>query len=132
MGVFNRELGAPMAEGFGYRVPTGLPIHDVVGPGAIVRTSYGSGPYLVARVAGPWAYQPPEGGRFDHWTLCLVDLREGKRRKGHDPVADSTVNEIVAVDGRLLKLFEVNLDEVLILERPAGLVIPTVQLALAL
>ena len=112
------------------QTPEGQPnVPDLVRPGAIVHTNYNTGPYIVVRVSGPHRYAPdlapfsrdlradaevPDGTRvFEHYSLCLVHEQEFiespilKRLK-----EDSWVNEVVAVDGRLLKLFEANCDEV--------------------
>jgi hypothetical protein len=94
----------------GYRqTPVGQPEVDaLVKPGDVVRTSYGSGPYQVKEVK-----------RFDcsasdlhdlegmHWYTLTMKSMDGRG-------AACWINELVAVDGRLLKLFANNEDEVFV------------------
>ncbi|MCE4058472.1 hypothetical protein [Pseudomonas sp. Au-Pse12] len=93
------------------QTPLGQPeVDSLVFPGDTVWTSYGSGPYVVREVAA----QGCRGMRC--FTLALVDLGEdkpGKRKRE----ANAWINEVVAVDGRLLKLFANNCDEVFIARR---------------
>lgn len=93
------------------QTPLGQPeVDSLVFPGDTVWTSYGSGPYVVREVVA----QGCRGMRC--FTLVLVDLGEdkpGKRKRE----ANGWINEVVAVDGRLLKLFANNCDEVFIARR---------------
>lgn len=97
-----------------YRLATG-PIEAIVRPGSTVETSYGTGPYVVLRVAGPYT-----SGWFTkdvypaHWSLCLATVANLSDPLKRRPKEDSWINEVVPVDGRLLKLFEVNTDEVFV------------------
>lgn len=92
------------------QTPIGQPEVDaLVFPGDTVWTSYGSGPYVVKQVAA----HECRGMRC--FTLVLLDLGadEGRRRKNkREP--DGWINDVVAVDGRLLKLFANNQDEVFV------------------
>lgn len=106
-GIYQAELGSPIECTF--RHPSGAPIAELVQPGSIVETNYGTGPYCVVKVAGPYPY---DDGCL-HWSLCLVDAKW--RERGKRLEANAWVNEIVPVDGRLLKLFEANDDEVVVL-----------------
>jgi hypothetical protein len=89
------------------QTPHGQPeVDQLVFPGDTVWTSYGTGPYVVKEVTSYKCL----GMRC--FTLVLQDLGVcGKRRKRE---ASGWINEVVAVDGRLLKLFANNEDEVFI------------------
>lgn len=90
------------------QTPHGQPeVDQLVFPGDTVWSSYGSGPYVVKEVN---AYQC-QGMRC--FSLVLVDLGEADVRK-RKRESCSWINEVVAVDGRLLKLFVRNEDEVFI------------------
>jgi hypothetical protein len=90
------------------QTPIGQPeVDGIVLPGDTVWTSYGSGPYIVKEVA---AYEC-RGMRC--FTLVLLDLGDAGQRK-RKREADGLINEVVAVDGRLLKLFAVNEDEIFV------------------
>lgn len=93
------------------QTPLGQPeVDGLVLPGDTVWTSYGSGPYIVKEVAA----QECRGMRC--FTLVLLDLGEdGQRKRKRE--ADGWINEVVAVDGRLLKLFAVNDDEIFVAKR---------------
>ncbi|MDQ0982679.1 hypothetical protein QFZ45_005945 [Pseudomonas synxantha] len=93
------------------QTPMGQPeVDGLVFPGDTVWTSYGSGPYIVKEVAA----QECRGMRC--FTLVLLDLGEdGQRKRKRE--ADGWINEVVAVDGRLLKLFAVNEDEIFVAKR---------------
>ena len=93
------------------QTPIGQPeVDGLVLPGDTVWTSYGSGPYIVKEVAA----QECRGMRC--FTLVLLDLGESGQRK-RKREADGWINEVVAVDGRLLKLFAVNDDEIFVAKR---------------
>lgn len=80
------------------QTPAGQPEVDaLVAPGDQVWTSYGSGPYEVKCVtAREW-----RGMRC--FSLALIDLADKR---------EAWINEVVAVDGRLLRLFANVADEV--------------------
>ena len=109
------------------RTPAGeATVPELLPPGTIVATSYGTGPYIVVRVRGPWFYDPsgaadpyrrstraaPDGREtFPHWSLELCRVGEFVAKR---PLAGSAhVNECVAVGGRVLHLFAGNDDEVI-------------------
>lgn len=93
------------------QTPIGQPeVDSLVFPGDTVWTSYSSGPYVVRSVSA----QDWKGLRS--FSLVLVDLGEespGKRKRE----ANSWINSVVAVDGRLLQLFANNFDEVFVARR---------------
>lgn len=93
------------------QTPIGQPeVDGLVLPGDTVWTSYGSGPYIVKEVAA----QECRGMRC--FTLVLLDLGDAASRK-RKREADGWINEVVAVDGRLLKLFAANDDEIFVARR---------------
>lgn len=92
----------------GYRVtqdmlrhPSGPRFRELLKEGDVVRTSYGTGPYIVDHIG-----KYPTYG-VECYSLGLKDML-GKRGYG--------INELVAVDGRLLALFLANEDEVEVLK----------------
>ena len=101
----------------GYRVtqdmlrqPSDPPWDKIIHVGSVVRTSYGTGPYLVEAIS--------EHEDYGVKNISLVcSLPDAKRRKdgkmSGEP--DGWLNEIVAVDGRLLKLFKGSTDEIIVL-----------------
>lgn len=107
--AYQAELGAPN-RGEYRRTPEGEPtVGDLVRPGMLVRTSYGT-EGLVRSVSGPNALLiPPDQGletfSIDYGTPNGTKL--------------GTLNELVAVGGRILKLFAANADEVFFEEAPA-------------
>jgi len=86
------------------RRPTGPRFTDLVHEGTIVKTSYGTGPYTV-QVVSP---------RVVYGAQCF-DLVVGRQcGSGHPPYGKYYLNELVAVNGRLLHLFKANDDEVVV------------------
>ncbi|HBO3659205.1 TPA: hypothetical protein L4T04_005235 [Pseudomonas aeruginosa] len=87
---------------YAYRqTPHGQPeVDELVKPGDQVWTSYDSGPYKVLEVKR----YTVEGMRV--YSLVMTALNQRK--------PSAWVNELVAVDGRLLKLFANNMDEVFV------------------
>ena len=85
--------------------PEGQPIvPDIVKPGDVITTSYCSGPYhlLSVRLSDPeFEGCPPS------YTLAMTNAKGGKSE-------NCLINNVVAVDGRLLQLFADNSDEVYI------------------
>jgi hypothetical protein len=103
--IYQAEMGFPVECGF-RRTPSGQPtVKDLVKPGDIVATSYETGPYRVDAV-----YGPHRDGYPSHFSLGLSLIKnDGGLQRGH-----FSINELVAVNGRILKLFENNDDEVFI------------------
>lgn len=91
----------------GYRVtqemlrhPSGAPLPELVETGTLVKTSYGSGPYVVKKIAPFVDY-----GVQTYSLRCRSPVLSG----------EFFLNELVAVDGRILALFLANEDEVFLL-----------------
>ena len=99
----------------GYRVtqdmlrhPSGTPLPKIIQVGTLIKTSYETGPYAVKKILPCSDY----GVQTYHLT-CRSPTRNG----------EFFLNELVAVDGRILALFLANEDEVFILDdipTPAG------------
>lgn len=92
------------------KTPEGQPtVEDLVRKGSIVQSNYGDTVYIVSSVS-KYEYRPkerPEDHIFYTYSLSLIDRKTGKGGFG--------INELVAVDGKILKLFMGNEDEVFIL-----------------
>lgn len=103
---YQAKLDFPVKCGF-RQTPLGesmLP--EIVKPGNIIETNYGGPTYYRVNkiVSGTEEGFPP------CHSLLLSLIRHGKLYHG-----DFLINELVAVGGRILKLFENNSDEVFIL-----------------
>lgn len=95
----------PVSESEIRRTPAGQPdVAMLVLPGDMVSTSYGTGPY---RVLGVSRY---EWRGWPAWSLSLRSPVEG----GVAP--NAWINDLVAEDGRLRKLFRDNDDEVWVIQ----------------
>lgn len=91
------------------QTPPGEPkVPDLIKEGDTVRTSYGTGPYVVRRITRT---------DFEGHEAYSLSLAEPSRPN----VARVAVNDLVAVGGRVLALMECNDDEVLLSRRPKGL-----------
>ena len=105
------ELGYPDAGRY-RRTPSGARnVADLVGPGDTVRTSYDTGGVVIA--VKEYSFTASTGDSYPHFTIVAVP----RDRYGRHRDADRHwINECVAVDGRILKLFENNTDEVFVVE----------------
>lgn len=95
------------------RKPSGIELTQLIRPGIVVKTSYGSGPYIVESVHRHEIYGHEE------YSLILSGLNNKRRKDGTAHRGDSSyyyLNELVAVDGRILHLFVANKNEVFIVE----------------
>ncbi|MCG7952658.1 MAG: hypothetical protein N0E56_15780 [Candidatus Thiodiazotropha endolucinida] len=95
------ELGFPIAPGMVFRQtpPEQATVPQIIGIGSMVSTSYGTGPYRVLSI-----HDEEVLGYATHNLVC-----EKEGRKGH-----YYINELVAVNGRILHLFGNNDDEVIL------------------
>lgn len=96
----------------GYRsTSSGAPdVAALVRPGMMIRTSYGTGGTVIG-VEGPYLHVAPDGKDYPHFTIVYVPSERFGR---HGKLDRNWINECVAVDRRILKLLEANLDEVFI------------------
>lgn len=94
------------------KTPVGQPtVADLIKRGHKIETSYGTGPYIVSAVNGPYITSPderPDDYYYESYSLSLVDVKSKKGGYG--------INGLVAVDGKILYAFMENQDEVFILE----------------
>ena len=118
---YQAEMGFPLKGGF-RTTPDGQPkVPDIVKPGMIVTTNSETGPYRVVSVSEPEIYKPKKKGpRFEHYSLELCAADAKPRKKDGVYKVTGWIKELVAVDGRLLHLFEANTDEVLIQPEARG------------
>lgn len=106
------DLGYPDAGRY-RRTPPGTPtVMDLVHPGDTVCTSYGTGGVVIA--VNECAFAAPTGETFPHFTIVYVPPDRFGRHRESDL---HWINECVAVDGRILMLFENNDDEIVVVER---------------
>lgn len=107
-------------DGYTFReTPEGQPtVADLVKPGMTIRTSYGTGGKVLS-VDGPFTEQLQPGGQVYPPSYTIVLTKNGKK-------PDGWINELVAVDGRILKLFENNDDEVFLEAEAAAAENPTI------
>ncbi|MGG6898688.1 hypothetical protein [Rhizobium sp. BR 315] len=108
--LYAAELGAP-DQGLCRPTPPRAPdVAALVHPGMVIRTSYGTGGTVIG-VEGPFVHVAPDGSEYPHFTIVYVPSeRFGRHGKGDL----NWINECVAVDRRILKLLEVDLDEVFV------------------
>lgn len=84
--------------------PIGEPVvPELVQPGDVVRTNYGTGPFRVIEVAGP----------YGHGCYSLILTKPESR--SNKP--ENMINELVAVGQRLLRLHASNDDEVFVISK---------------
>ena len=110
--IYQTKLGYP-DPGRYRRTPPGAPtVSELVRPGDTVRTSYGTGGIVTA--VDQAMFTAPTGEAFPHFTIVVVP--PGQCGRYPDQVRHC-LNEYVAVDGRIRKLFEASNDEVFVVER---------------
>ncbi len=81
-------------------------VADICPPGALVKTNYGTGPFRVTTVLES-VWKAPDGTEWTSWSLRLKDAATG--------VPGYSLNNFVAVQGRILHLFANNDDEVIVM-----------------
>lgn len=127
------SLDSSPVSGLRFRsTPKGEPtVPDLVTPGTLVKTSYSTGPYIVVRVSGPHFYAPDRGAFnaglsadeaavatdrvFAHYSLIMAPEASFLEAPGRKSLKENSyINEVVAVGGRLLKLFGGNTDETIV------------------
>jgi hypothetical protein len=91
------------------RHPSGKHWSEIVKICSVIKTSYETGPYIVESIS--------EYSVYGVKVLSFVLSKENASRKKDGTMSgepDGWINEIVAVDGRLLKLFKGSDDEVFV------------------
>jgi N6-adenosine-specific RNA methylase IME4 len=116
------ELRAP-----DYRVtPAGeLTVIDLVKPGDVVLTSYGTGPYRVLEITADEVldadpeYDDPPSALYPRFDLSVCEMEAKPDKKGLYPRGSvSGINGVVAVGGRLLDLHQRSRSEVFVKRAP--------------
>lgn len=124
-------------DGLRWRIEQGITVPDLLEVGDTIRTSYGTGPYLVVRITKhvtcccPYSKISRTAICHDHWdgptvkdfhievvdwSLLLIDSRAKMTKNGKllGGSQYSYINELVAFDGKLLQRYENSQDEVII------------------
>lgn len=110
--IYQAKLGYPDPGRYRRTSPGAPTVADLVRPGDSVRTSYGTGGIVIA--VDQAMFTVPTGEAFPHFTIVVVSPGRCGR---HPDQVRHCLNEYVAVDGRILKLFEASNDEVFVVER---------------
>jgi hypothetical protein len=114
--LYSAELGAH-DPGCYRSTSSGAPdVSALVHPGMVICTSYGTGGTVIG-VEGPYVHVTPDGREHPHFTIVYVPSERFGR---HGKLDRNWINECVAVDDRILKLLEANLDEVFIESAASG------------
>lgn len=109
--TYQAKLGYPDVGRY-RRTPPGTPtVADLIHAGDIVRTSYGTGGVVIA--VNELSFTAPTGEALSHFTIVFVPLDRYGRHRDSDL---RWLHECVAVDGRILMLFEINSDEVFVVD----------------
>ncbi len=104
--TYTADLGVPDRRQY-RRTPLWAPtVADLVRPGDTVATSYSTGGVVIA--VKEYCYAAPTGETLSHWTIVYVPPDRVAKYSDSDR---HWINECVAVDDRVLMLFEVNTEE---------------------
>lgn len=120
--TYQAELGYPDAGQY-RRTPSGAPtVAELVHLGDTVRTSYGTGGVVIA--VNEESFTAPTGETLPHFTIVFVSPDRYGRHRDSDL---RWLHECVAVDGRILMLFEINSDEVFVVDHARPISAPPVR-----
>jgi hypothetical protein len=110
--TYTADLGVPDRRQY-RRTPPGSPtVADLVRPGDTVSTSYSTGGVVVE--VKEYFYAAPTGETLSHFTIVYVPPDRAAKYRDTDR---HWINECVAVENRILMLFEANTDEVFVVDR---------------
>lgn len=110
--TYMASLGVPDRRQY-RRTPPGAPtVADLVRPGDTVATSYNTGGVVIE--VKEYFYAAPTGETLSHFSIVYVPPDRAANSRDTDR---HWINECVAVDGRILMLFEANTDEVFVVDR---------------
>ncbi|MEX0408736.1 hypothetical protein ABGN05_24125 [Aquibium sp. LZ166] len=110
--TYTAGLGVPDRRQY-RRTPPGAPTAaDLVWPGDTVATTYNTGGVVIE--VKEYFYAAPTGETLSHFTIVYVPADRATKYRDTD---HHWINECVAVDGRILMLFEANADEVFVVDR---------------
>jgi hypothetical protein len=110
--IYTADLGVP--DRWRYRrTPPGSPtVADLVQPGTVVSTSYGTGGVVIE--VKEYFYTAPTRETLSHFTIIYVPPDRAQKYRDTDRY---WINECVAVGDRIVMLFEANEDEVFVVGR---------------
>lgn len=110
--IYTASLGAPDRCRY-RRTPPGAPtVADLVKPGDTISTSYGTGGVVIE--IKEYFYTAPTRERLSHFNIVYVPTERAAKHRDADR---HWINECVAVGDHILKLYEANTDEVLVVKR---------------
>lgn len=110
--VYTAGLGVPDRRRY-RRTPPGAPsVADLVRPGDAVSTSCNTGGVVIE--VKEYFYAAPTGETLSHFTIVYVPANRATKYRDTD---HHWINECVAVNGRILMLFEANSDEVFVVDQ---------------
>jgi len=110
--TYTANLGVPDRRQYRRTTPGAPTVADLVRPGDTVATSYNTGGYVIE--VKEYFYDAPTGEALSHFTIVYVPATHATRYRDIDR---HWINECVAVDGRILMLFEANPDEIFVVGR---------------
>lgn len=114
--IYTADLGVPDRCRYRRTPPGARTVSDLVRPGDTVSTSYGTEGVVIE--VKEYFYVAPTGATLSHYTVIYVPSDSAATYRNADR---HWINECVAMDGRILMLFEANTDEVFVVERARGL-----------
>jgi hypothetical protein len=110
--AYTAALGAPDRCRY-RRTPPGAPtVADLVQPGDTVSTSYNTGGVVIE--VKEYFHAAPTGETLSHFTIVYVPPDRVTKQRDTDR---HWINECVTIGDRILKLFEANIDEVVVVDR---------------
>jgi hypothetical protein len=105
-----------------YRTPKGSTVPELVKPGNLVKTNYGTGPYVVRRIEAWDQYFGTQV--LTTYSLVLSSLPKPRRQDPHYP----RVNKLIGINGRIRSALVMFDDEVFVLNRKEIAQVAQVQL----
>lgn len=109
--IFTADLGVPDRCRYRRTPPGARTVADLVRTGDTVSTSYSTGGVVIE--VKEYFYAAPTGETLSHYTVIYVPPDRVATYRDADR---HWINECVAMDGRILMLFEANTDEVFVVE----------------
>lgn len=110
--TYTADLGVPDRRRYRRTPPGAATVADLVRPGDAVSTSYNTGGVVIE--VKEYFYAAPTGETLSHFTIVYVPANQATKYRDTD---HHWINECVAVDGRILMLFEANSDEVFVVDQ---------------
>lgn len=110
--TYTAGLGVPDRCRYRRTPPGAATVADLVRPGDTVSTSYNTGGVVIE--VKEYFYAAPTGETLSHFTIVYVPANRATKYRDTD---HHWINECVAVNGRILMLFEANSDEVFVVDQ---------------